>query len=94
MSRESQRYVRSRAVLFRRCGREVLLALPDQPDFRSLSETAGDVWGLLEQPRTTRELAEVLADRYGETPEAVALGVDDLIEELARLQAIVVVSDR
>jgi hypothetical protein len=82
------RYVRSPAVLWRHVGREVLLIPPDRESVRGLSETAGAIWDLLEEPRSTTEVARILADRYGESTPEIDAQVDRLLEELVGLEAV------
>jgi hypothetical protein len=69
-------------VLFRRIGPEVVLARVDGEDLESLSETAGAVWGLLDEPRSVDELATALRASYGSDPARIASDVEALLDEL------------
>lgn len=85
---DDPRHVRSAAVLWRHVGREVVLIPPGSESVRGLSATAGAVWDLLEEPRSTAEVARILADRYGESPSAIGTQVDRLLAELVDMEAV------
>lgn len=69
-------------VLFRRIGSEVVLARVDGEDLESLSETAGAVWSLLDEPRSVDELATALRASYGSDRARIARDVEALLDEL------------
>jgi len=48
-----------------------------------LNETASEVWDLLADPRDVPALVEVLAERYGTTPDSIADDVRALVADLA-----------
>jgi hypothetical protein len=78
----SSRIHRSQEVLWRTVGPEVLLTSLESDGFEVLSETAADVWRLLESPRTTAEIAARLSVRFGEPVELVTTGVERLVRDL------------
>jgi hypothetical protein len=48
-----------------------------------LNHTAADVWELLQQPGDVSSVVDVLAERYGVPPAAIADDVTSLLRELA-----------
>jgi hypothetical protein len=75
-------FVRSPTALSRRVGGEVLLASADREGVESLSETATEVWDLLERPRTVRSLVARLVDRYAAPRSSIEVDVRGLIDQL------------
>lgn len=76
------RYVRSRAALSRRVGGEVLLASPGRPDVDRLSDSAGAVWSLLEEPTPASTVVAALSDAYGIPLEQIRADVEALLADL------------
>ena len=60
----------------------MLLTSVESDGFEVLSETAADVWRLLESPRTTAEIATRLSVRFREPVELVTTGVERLVRDL------------
>jgi len=78
------RFVRSRVALSRRVGGEVLLAAPGREDIDRLSDTAGAVWSLLEEPMPAPALVARLSEAYGVPEERIAADVEVLLADLVR----------
>lgn len=78
----SSRVLRSPRALWRSVGPEVLVTCSDADGFEVLSETAGDVWLLLEAPLTIGEIAMQLSMRFGEPVDHIAADVERLIGDL------------
>jgi hypothetical protein len=76
------RYVRTAAALWRRVGGEVLLAAPEGSEVERLSLPASAAWQLLDRPRTTAELTELLADEFATPRDEIGGRVLALLEEL------------
>jgi Coenzyme PQQ synthesis protein D (PqqD) len=72
------------AALTRRVGREILVVLPGTAEIATLSETAADVWDLLERPCTLTQLSDVLAELYA-TPSVSIAG--DVVAFLSEMRA-------
>jgi hypothetical protein len=77
-----KRFVRSRAVLSRKVGGEVLLAAVGRPEVDRLSDSAGAVWSLLEEPMQTSAVVEVLSEAYGVPSRQIAGDVETLVADL------------
>lgn len=86
-------YRRSPRVLTRTVGRELILATPDGEDFDCLSETGGDVWELLAEPRTAAEVAAALGAAYGQPPGAIRADVENLLGSLLCRGLVEIVED-
>jgi len=78
------RFVRSPGALSRRVGGEVLLAAPGRGDIDRLSDSAGAVWSLLDEPRTMPGVVGSLSEAYGIAPERIAADVEALVDDLVR----------
>ena len=76
------RFVRSPGALSRRVGAEVLLASPGRADIDRLSDSAGAVWSLLDEPRTAPALVGALSEAYGVSPGGIATDVEALLGDL------------
>jgi hypothetical protein len=76
------RFVRSPVALSRRVGGEVLLAAPRRPDIDRLSDSAGAVWSLLEEPMPAPALVAALSEAYGIPEERIAVDVEALLADL------------
>jgi len=74
-------YQRSANVLWRNVGPEVLLTRPKTETTEVLSETAAEVWRLLEDPGTALEIADRL-DGFAGRAEEIAGGVKALLLDL------------
>jgi hypothetical protein len=74
-------YRRSPDVLWRNVGPEVLLTRPRIETTEVLSETAAQVWRLLEDPGTALEVADRLDGFAGQADE-IAGGVNALLLDL------------
>ena len=75
-------YRRSSDVLWRNVGPEVLLTRPAIQTTAVLSETAAQVWRLLERPGTALEIADRL-DGFAGKADEIAGGVHALLMDLA-----------
>lgn len=78
------RFVRSSVALSRRVGGEVLLAAPDGTEIDRLSDSAGAVWSLLEEPMAVPALVTTLSEAYGVPEERIAADVEALLADLVR----------
>lgn len=76
------RFVRSRTALWRRVGGEILLAAPGRPDVDRLSNSAGAVWTLLEEPMPASALVATLSDAYGVPRGQITGDVEALLADL------------
>lgn len=76
------RYGRAPTTLWRRVGKEVLLAAPDGDDVDRLSRPAAAAWLLLEPPRTGEGLTDDLARELGVKAEDIEGRVVLLLREL------------
>jgi hypothetical protein len=74
-------YRRSSDVLWRNVGPEVLLTRPAIQTTEVLSETAAQVWRLLEYPGTALEVADRL-DGFAGRADEIAGGVNALLMDL------------
>lgn len=88
MSSRAPRLRQAPAVLSRVVGDEVIVAARDRDDFESMSETAGAVWRLLDEPRSPQEVAEILGRTYDAAPEAISRDVERLLDDLMRRRLI------
>lgn len=78
------RFVRSSNVLSRRVGGEVLLAAPSRTEIDRLSDSAGAVWTLLEEPLTMPAVVATLSEAYGVPGGRIASDVEALLDDLVR----------
>jgi hypothetical protein len=78
------RFVRSRAALSRRVGGEILLASPGRPEVDRLSDSAGAVWSLLEEPTPAHSLVITLSEAYGVPQGQIEADVQALLADLVR----------
>lgn len=62
---------------------EVILIHLGTGNYYSLDGAGAEIWELLGRYGSTPEIAEELAHRHGERPEALVSAVDGLIDELA-----------
>lgn len=76
-------YERSPDVLWRNVGSEILLTRPNVDTTDVLSETAAQVWMLLEVPGTALEISERL-DGFAGRADEIAGGVRALLADLVR----------
>ena len=82
MSGRPSSFTRHPAALWRIVGDEVLLARRGSGDLDQLRGPATDAWELLGEAQTLGGLVETLADRYGQSPEAIRADVTTLLEEM------------
>jgi hypothetical protein len=61
---------------------EVIVMRLDDGDFFSLTETARDIWQLIDGTRTRDELVEAMAELYRASPEEIAGEVDEFLASL------------
>jgi Coenzyme PQQ synthesis protein D (PqqD) len=73
-------YRRSRRVLQRTVGAEVLLTTVEDPSVHRLSGSAGAAWIILESPMTAEQLASDLASVYRVDVHAVSSDVRALVD--------------
>jgi hypothetical protein len=78
------RFVRSPVALSRRVGGELLLAAPGRTEVDRLSDSAGAVWSLLEEPMAAPALVTTLSEAYGVPEERIAADVEALLADLVR----------
>ena len=76
------KFRQARGVLSRSFGAEVILAPFRREEYESLSETAGAVWSLLDEPRSLDEIVGVLEGAFGTTGVEIAPDVESLIVDL------------
>lgn len=79
-----RRLVRASDVLWRSIPGTGVMLLRAIDDVVILSGTGLALWEELAVPRCLDEVTTVFADRYGVTPDEVAHGLGDVLEELAR----------
>ena len=84
----TDRLVRSPKVLWRRTLRGVVLR-PVGRDTVMLDGSGWLVWEALASPATVEELSEQLAARTGDEQKVIAADVQPVLDELARLGAVV-----
>jgi hypothetical protein len=87
-------YRRAPSVLFRKVGKETILASEDGDGFERLSETASRVWSLLDVPRSRAELTRILTASYAAAPSAIRSDVQALLDELAGRRLVHVTYER
>lgn len=78
---ESVRYRRRLDLLVRLAPGFVALARVDGT-LVTLADSGAAVWGLLDEPRTVDEIAEVLAHDYDADPDRIAADIRPLLEQL------------
>ena len=81
-------YERNRQTLWRRVGNEILLAPAEGNDFNLLSDTASQVWLLLDVPSTAGSMAKRLGEKYGMAPERIEGQIVNLLDELANMRVV------
>lgn len=67
---------------WRRVGNEVILAPRGRDDFDRLSETAAEVWNVLDRPCSLDSLVKTLAETYSVPAETIAADVEALLAHL------------
>jgi hypothetical protein len=67
---------------------ELLLYHPSHTRILYCNETASLVWHLSDGRRTTREIADLLAQAYPEAAETIPGDVEDTLREFLRLGAV------
>ncbi|OGV26421.1 MAG: hypothetical protein A3F18_03655 [Legionellales bacterium RIFCSPHIGHO2_12_FULL_37_14] len=75
-------FIRSNDVSFTQISQEeiVILSLKDN-NFYHLNESAVDLWLSLEIPKTSENLAQLLADKYAKESEAYKKDVVEWVED-------------
>jgi len=76
------RFRRSAVTLVRNVGAEVLLTAAGNDDIDRLSGTAAAIWHVLEVPRTSAEVAHLVAGSFGEEDRIVMADVEAFLAEL------------
>lgn len=71
-----------RPVLWRRCGDEILVAVPERDGVGRLSEPASLVWHLLDRPSSAEALTAEVASRFDDSGRDVADRVEAMLAEL------------
>jgi len=79
------RPVRSEDVTFRAVGSEYLLVHMLQKQYHVLNAVAARVWALMAGEIPVREIAQAIADEYGEDPERVQ---QDVLETVQGFEAL------
>lgn len=82
VSLEETRFRRSPRTLWRTSGSEVLLTETGRDDFDRLSEAGSAIWALLDVPRSPKDIAVIVAEAYGVSPEAILPDVGSLLGAL------------
>lgn len=62
--------------------------LTDGARFFTLNESSSRIWQLLEKPRTSGEIVQVIVAEYDAPPDMVQRDTEQLLSELARLKLI------
>ena len=73
-------------------GEVAILNLPDGV-YYSLDEVGGRIWNLIQQPKTVRELTEILLQEYDIDPEICSHELMDLLQDLAEHGLIIINND-
>lgn len=82
MSTELARFRQSPTALHRDLDDELIVAVPDRPDFNSLTGSARVVWDLLDAPRTPTDLVALASALYERSPHSIAPDVGALLADL------------
>lgn len=72
----------------------MILAALDSEGFEGLSETAAEVWRLLDVPRSAPQVAEILGRSYEAPPDTIGEDVERLLGDLVRRGFVVSVGER
>jgi hypothetical protein len=89
MNENGTTFGRSPNALFRVVGDEVLIAIPRDAEFISLTSTGHAIWELLEPPIAFSELVSSLAELYGCGEDSIAPDVETFLNQLLERRAVV-----
>jgi len=85
MDHRSARFGRSRRVLSRSVGADVLVTTPDDPNVHELLGGAAAVWADLEAPRTLPELVDRLSGAHAVAAGQIEGQIQACLEDLVAL---------
>jgi hypothetical protein len=85
---ETERFVRSRAVLTREVADAMLLLCPDGGEILSLSGSGPEIWRLLGSPHTLDTIVDRLADQFDVTPSDIAPQVRATVDGLVAARVV------
>jgi hypothetical protein len=88
------KYIRNNAYIFRKVVDELILVpvhknVADMDAIYTLNEVAAFLWELLEQPKTKAEMQLALMDNYSVDPDVAAQDLNEFLESLQALGAII-----
>ena len=66
----------------------ITTVLTDGAQFFTLNESSSRIWELLKKPRTSEEIARVIAEEYDAPDQAVQRDTEQLLSELTRLKLV------
>lgn len=71
-------------VAWRKVDDEVVILDLETSVYYSLNETASDIWELIGKGLSEEDIAEEVADRYGQKPASVKKDVNALVKKLKK----------